>query len=97
VYVANFGVYVAQVNQTECELFAYLDTSAPLIANTEFAITYQTSFTFPNLIGASITVAAGTSSTVVSLGQWPCGDSVVSSCIGAIYYGDAVDFAQFAC
>jgi hypothetical protein len=95
--VQNFGVYVDQANQTECEFKAYIGLSAPATVNTEFGISYRTAMSNANISQAFITIPAGVAYIEVSImGGAPCNDSVTGSCIEAIYSGETtIDFQQF--
>lgn len=94
--VQNFGVYVSQVNQTECEILGYIGLSAPATVNTEFGISYRTAMSNENISQGFITVPAGVSYVEVSLGQAPCNDGVTGSCIETIYSGETtIDYQQF--
>jgi hypothetical protein len=94
--VQNFGVYVDQANQTECEFKAYIGLSAPATVDTEFGISYRTSMSAANISQGFITVPAGVSYIEVSFGQAPCNDSVTGSCIETIYSGETtIDYQQF--
>lgn len=93
--VQNFGVYITQVNQTECEIMGYLTISSPVTQNTEFQISYKTSMN-NNISQGVIVVPSGQTYMEVSLGAVPCNDNITMSCIEIINYGETtIDFQQF--
>lgn len=93
--VQNFGVYITQVNQTECEVKGYITISAAVTQDTEFQISYMTAMN-NNISQGFIVVPNGQSYVEVSLAPVPCDDSITMSCIETINYGETtIDFQQF--
>lgn len=94
--VQNFGVYITQTNQTECEIMAYITISSSVTQNTEFQVSYRTTMSNENISSGVIVVPSGQSYIEVSLGSVPCNDNITGSCIEAIGYGETtIDFQQF--
>jgi hypothetical protein len=95
--VLNFGVYIDQVNQTECGFKAYIGLNAPATVDTEFAVSFRTVMSAANISSGVIMVPAGIAYIEVEfIGQASCNDSITGSCIEAIYSGETtIDFQQF--